>query len=440
MKSDEEIMQILEAFDLTRSYRDAGELAGCSPNTVAQWVARRDAGELTATTRGASPADRRVPPEARGVDGGQPWQGPRRCRPRQADGDGLCGLGADDPPGGGGGPQGVAGGQPAGCIARGCLSQGCGSSGDFGDGPTVAGAKAVLFCAWLSWSRFRVVLPIRDKSLPTVVACIDATLRRFGGCPTYALTDNEKTVTVEHVARVAIRNPDMVAAAGPLRAECGDMFACGCPVQGWVGGNGPGGQGRSGPYRRQPCGRLPGLGGAGVGVRGVLRGGERQGPSGDIAGPQRRCSPRNEAACTACRSIRGLRRSGRPAPLAARSQWSSSTGVCTRCPSCLAGEVVWVRRRGEEVIVTHVGPDGPIEVARHQVTTPGNPRVDDAHFPPGPEGPLHRTPGAGQRCRGTVLGHRRRRRAVVERSRGSRGNPGAGQDGRRRRPLQAVRT
>ena len=42
VKSAEEIMKILEAFDLTRSCRDAGELAGCSPNTVAHWVARRD--------------------------------------------------------------------------------------------------------------------------------------------------------------------------------------------------------------------------------------------------------------------------------------------------------------------------------------------------------------------------------------------------------------
>ncbi len=85
---------------------------------------------------------------------------------------------------------------------------------DFGAGPLVGGVASWLFCAWLAWSRFRVVLPIRDKSLPTVIGCIDATLRRFGGCPTYALTDNEKTVTVDHVARVAIRNPDMVAAAG----------------------------------------------------------------------------------------------------------------------------------------------------------------------------------------------------------------------------------
>jgi hypothetical protein len=46
VKSREEIMNILEAFDLTGSFRDAGELAGCSHHTVAAWVAKRDAGEL----------------------------------------------------------------------------------------------------------------------------------------------------------------------------------------------------------------------------------------------------------------------------------------------------------------------------------------------------------------------------------------------------------
>jgi hypothetical protein len=35
VKSREEIMEILEAFDLTGSFRDAGELAGCSHHTVA---------------------------------------------------------------------------------------------------------------------------------------------------------------------------------------------------------------------------------------------------------------------------------------------------------------------------------------------------------------------------------------------------------------------
>jgi hypothetical protein len=46
LKSREEIMQILEAFDLTGSLRAAGELAGCSHHTVAEWVAKRDAGLL----------------------------------------------------------------------------------------------------------------------------------------------------------------------------------------------------------------------------------------------------------------------------------------------------------------------------------------------------------------------------------------------------------
>ena len=39
------------------------------------------------------------------------------------------------------------------------------------------------------------------------------TLRRVGGAPTYVLTDNEKTVTSEHVAGIPVRNPQMVAFA-----------------------------------------------------------------------------------------------------------------------------------------------------------------------------------------------------------------------------------
>src|SRR5512144_40886 len=83
---------------------------------------------------------------------------------------------------------------------------------DFGDGPVVAGVPTQLFCAWLSWSRFRVVLPLLDKTLPTVIGAVDTALRRFGGVPTYLLTDNVKTVTVEHVAGIAVRHPQMLAA------------------------------------------------------------------------------------------------------------------------------------------------------------------------------------------------------------------------------------
>jgi hypothetical protein len=63
---------------------------------------------------------------------------------------------------------------------------------DFGDGPVIGGARTVLFCAWLAWSRFRVVLALRDKTMPSVFAALDVTLRRIGGAPAYVLTGNEK--------------------------------------------------------------------------------------------------------------------------------------------------------------------------------------------------------------------------------------------------------
>jgi Mu transposase, C-terminal domain len=63
-------------------------------------------------------------------------------------------------------------------------------------------------------------------------------------------------------------------------------------------------------------------------------------------------------------------------------------------PHRLAGDSVWVRRHGEQIVIVACGVGGPVEVARHQATTPGNPRVADEHFPPAPAGPLHRTPRA----------------------------------------------
>ena len=81
---------------------------------------------------------------------------------------------------------------------------------DFGDGPRVNGVGTQLFCAWLAWCRFRVVLALLDKTLPSVMAAIDQTLRLFAGVPTYGLTDNEKTVTSEHVAGIPVRNAQML--------------------------------------------------------------------------------------------------------------------------------------------------------------------------------------------------------------------------------------
>ena len=43
LKKSEEVMEILEAFDLAGSLRGAAELAGCDHKTVAHWVRARDA-------------------------------------------------------------------------------------------------------------------------------------------------------------------------------------------------------------------------------------------------------------------------------------------------------------------------------------------------------------------------------------------------------------
>ena len=53
-KSDREIMEILEAFDLTRCAHSAAVLAGCDPKTVAGCVVRRDAGRDLMTSRESS--------------------------------------------------------------------------------------------------------------------------------------------------------------------------------------------------------------------------------------------------------------------------------------------------------------------------------------------------------------------------------------------------
>ena len=60
---------------------------------------------------------------------------------------------------------------------------------DYGDGPVIDDRKVVLFCAWLGWSRFRVVVPLWDKTLPSVVMALDRAFRYFDGVPTYALTE-----------------------------------------------------------------------------------------------------------------------------------------------------------------------------------------------------------------------------------------------------------
>jgi hypothetical protein len=87
---------------------------------------------------------------------------------------------------------------------------------DYGDGAKVAGRSTVLFRAWLAWSRFRVIVPLWGRTMASMVTALDRALRAFGGAPTYALTDNERTVSVDHVCGIAVGNPQIVSVGGAL--------------------------------------------------------------------------------------------------------------------------------------------------------------------------------------------------------------------------------
>jgi hypothetical protein len=78
--------------------------------------------------------------------------------------------------------------------------------------------------------------------------------------------------------------------------------------------------------------------------------------------------------------------------------WQSTIsvgGAIYSVPHQLVDERVWVRVDGEQLIVVHAdGIEGPREVARHRLTTPGRPAILDEHYPPRPAGALQRRPRA----------------------------------------------
>lgn len=401
MKHAEEIMEILEAFDLTRSFRSAAELAGCDHHTVAHWVARRDAGELTAT---AVRRDQLIDPFLAKLE---EWMEASKGKVRaDVAHKKLLALGY-------GGSErttrrAVAAARKSWLAGNRRVHRpwvpepGLWFQWDFGTGPVVDGKATLLFCAWLAWSRFRVIIPIRDRSLPTVVAAIDATLRRFGGCPTYGLTDNEKTVTVEHVARIAIRNPEMVAAT----AHYGLTVATCLPADAATKG------GSEATVRVAKADLVPTdanllvaygswaeLEAAAEALCAELNARAhrvtRRAPAEMLVEERSRLHRLPTHPYTAAFGV--TRTVGCPQPMV-QQDWCLYS-----VPSVLAGETVWVRVHGSEVVITHVDADGPVEVARHLLTTPGNPRVDPAHFPAEPEGALNRTPVAANAAEAEFL-------------------------------------
>ena len=187
MKSREEIMNMLEAFDLCRSLRGAGELAGVSHHTVARYVAERDAGELAGG--GPQRRERIIDPWLPKIE---EWveRSHAKIRADRAF-DKLKALGFT------GSDRTVrrAVAEVKANHRRGrrrvyrpwIPEPGMWAQWDWGAGPVIAGRRTNLFCAWLAWSRFRVVIATWDRTLPTVIACVDRAMRAFGG-PTNGIT------------------------------------------------------------------------------------------------------------------------------------------------------------------------------------------------------------------------------------------------------------
>jgi hypothetical protein len=390
VKSCEEIMEILEAFDLTGSYRDAGELAGCSHHTVARYVALRDAGELP--DEGPQRRDRLIDPFLPKVE---EWversDGKIRAdvafeKLKALDFDGsertvrraVAEVKANHRRG-------------RRRVYRPWIPEpGMWAQWDWGTGPIIVGRATWLFCAWLAWSRFRVVIPVWDKTIPTLIGCLDRAMRSFGGTPTYWLTDNERTVTMDHVAGIAVRHPAMVAVGG----HYGVTVATCVPADPQSKG------GSEATVRiakadlvptaanlRDDYGSWAELVEACEAFMAEVNGRQhrvtRRAPV-ELLGEERHRLHRLPA--TAYTAAFGQTR---------RVSWSATIsygGVTYSVPHTLVEDTVWVRVDGDEVVVTHCPPAGAVEVARHRRSTPGHPVIDDAHYPPRPPGPLGRQP------------------------------------------------
>ena len=402
MKKPEEAMEILEAYDATGSLRGAAALAGCDHKTVARLVAAREVAggglperarqrplvdpfaqkieELVDRSRALVRAD-----VVHGVLVAMGYEGSYRTTRRA-----------------------VAEAKRRWRNKRGRRTRpwipqpGLWLQWDYGDGPEVAGRRAVLFCAWLAWSRFRVVVPLVDKTLPSVVIGLDRTLRYLNGVPTYALTDNEKTVTVEHVCGIAVRNAtivevsrhyglsiqtcepadpqskggseatvkiakaDLVPTDHNLREQYADWQALERACEQFMADV------NTRPHRAT---RQPPV---------VLLGQEHEHLHRLPRLPHTLCFGQT-------------RKVDRQATV-------SVGDAIYSVPHELIGERVWVRAEGEQLVVVHIDPDqGPREVARHRLTTPGRPASRTSTTRPGRPGRWSAGPAPATRRSATSL-------------------------------------
>jgi hypothetical protein len=388
-KSGREIMEILEAFDLTGCAHSAAQLAGTDRKTVLRYVALREAGADPAVpARRSRAADEFAAKIEELVDrsGGKiradvvhrrltamGYQGSERST-RRAVAEAKAAWRAGHRR-----------------TYRPWIPEpGMWLQWDWGEGPRIAGRRTQLLCCWLAWSRFRVVLPAWDQSLGSLTACLDRALRICGGVPAYLLTDNPRTVTAGHVAGIPVRHPDMVA----LGRHYGATVQTCRPFDPESKG------GTEATVKIAKADLVPSV----VNLE-----------------PDYASFTDLEDACAAwCARVNGrVHRESAAVPqlrLAAEREhlhplpaqpYAAALGeerlvnddqtvrfgsVRYSTPPGHIGERVWCRVHGSELVITAAAAAGLAEIARHRLSTPGNPRICDEHYPHHPAGNGPRQP------------------------------------------------
>lgn len=371
-------MEILEAFDLTRCAHSAADLAACDPKTVARYAAKRDAGrDPLAPTRRPRLIDPYLEKVEELVDRSSAKIQADKVHERIV----AMGFSGDERTT----RRAVAEAKSAWRTGHRrryrpwVPEPGMWLQFDWGEGPRIGPRRTCLFCAWLAWSRFRVVIPTWDRTQGSLLACLDKTLRMVGGVPTYLLTDNEKTVTIEHVAGVPIRHPEMVAMGRhygavvqtcvpydpeskggsestvkiakwdlvPTEANLLDAYADfselaqACEAFGEKVNHRP----------HRETGRAPV----------------------DMLGEER--SHLHVLPAEPHTAALGLTRHVNDDQTI---RWGS---VRYSTPDGHQGQEVWCRVEGEELVIVGRTDSGLSEIARHELSTPGHPRIVDEHYP-----------------------------------------------------------
>ena len=384
MLSKEDVMEILEAYDLTQSYRSAALLCGVDHHTVRRYVAARTAGlDPTSTFARPTISDPFADKIAEWVQrsGGavradvvhrkllaMGFEGSERTTRRV-----VANLKA-------------AHERSMHRIYKPWITEpGMWLQFDYGDGPRVNGRPTTLFCAWLAWSRYRVIIALHDRTLNSVFGALDRSFRLLGGVPTYLLTDNERTVTTRHVAGLAVRNREMLGLAHYYGVAIHTCVVADPESKG----------GSESSVKLAKADVLP-------------RPDNLVAEYSSFAELEQACEQASERFNSRVHRETNERprdRLGRerehlhalpqhPYSVAigqTRSvSWSSLVsfeGARYSVPYQLCEEVVYVRREGDDVVITALKDEGPRVVARHRATTKGQITVVDDHYPDRPSGP-----------------------------------------------------